>query len=144
MTSRATLLRVLDVNINRAQEGLRVSEDLVRFCLRSPGHVQALRRVRHALSRAIHGLAISPAERAAARDSVNDPGRRMYPTAVGSVERLLLINLQRSKEAVRVMEEASRVVCPHQAKRFQRLRFRLYDAERDLLLSVAAVRHRGR
>lgn len=144
MTLRTELCRVLDVNINRAQEGLRVAEDVVRFCLRSPTQFHALRRVRHALAGAIRGLSISPAERAAARDSAGDPGRRIYPTPIESVERLLLINLQRAKEAVRVIEEVSRLVRAGQARRVQQVRFQLYDVERHLVLRVEAVRHRRR
>ena len=59
---REQILRVLDANINRAREGLRVCEDLVRFCLAAPTakkpggrrwrvHIQRLRALRHALGR---------------------------------------------------------------------------------------------
>lgn len=144
MRSRARLLRVLDVNSNRAQEGLRVVEDLVRLCLQSPTQFNALRRVRHALAGVLRGLPVSASERAAARDSEGDPGRRIYPTPIDSVERLLLINLQRAKEAVRVIEEVSRIVCAEQARRLQQIRFQLYDVERRLMLRVEAVRHHRR
>jgi hypothetical protein len=61
---------------------------------------------------------------------------------VASLERVVCINLQRTKEALRTLEECSRVIAPRETAAFQRLRFRAYEVERDLLLKVAALRHR--
>ncbi|MBI3319532.1 MAG: hypothetical protein HYZ89_02975 [Candidatus Omnitrophica bacterium] len=149
---RDRLLRVLDANINRAREGLRVCEDVVRFCLSAPdakhergrrfrSHVQSLRVLRHALDAAVRGLPVKPLELARARDSRRDPGRRFASSSVESIERLLLINLQRAKEALRVLEESCRVVAPRSRSHFQHLRFRAYDVERHLLIALAALRH---
>jgi thiamine-phosphate pyrophosphorylase len=143
-----SLWRVVDANANRAREGLRVCEDLVRFCLGSEVEFRRVRALRYALSRQLTTLAArsgaSPTrggQLVTARDSERDPGRRSRPAAVRSAEQLLIINLQRTKEAVRALEEASRVVAPRATAGFQDLRFDLYDAERRILLNVAAVRH---
>lgn len=144
MPTRSALLRVVDANLNRAHEGLRVCEDLVRFVLGRPRHVRSLRGIRHALTPQALGLARFSTALLQARDSVRDPGRRFVPSRVDSVGQLLLINLQRAKEAVRVLEESARLLAPRQAGFLQQLRFRLYDVERDLLLELATVRHRRR
>ena len=149
---REQILRVLDANINRAREGLRVCEDLVRFCLAAPTakkpggrrwrvHIQRLRALRHALGRQVQRLPLKPVELARARDSRHDPGRRFVSSPVDSTERLLLINLQRAKEALRVLEESCRLVAPRSSREFQRLRFRTYDVERQLLIALATLRH---
>lgn len=161
--SRDDVLRMLDANINRAREGLRVCEDVVRFCLsdtkkrqggRFRPHAQRLRAVRHALDAAVRDLPVKPLELVRARDSRRDPGRRFASSSVESIERLLLLNLQRAKEALRVLEESCRMAAPRAHGAFQRLRFRTYDVERDLLINfakakfwrskiyVAALRHR--
>ena len=112
MTARQRILRVLDANINRAREGLRVSEDVARlgFGMRRP--FARLRALRHRLNAAVRKLPVTQTELARARDSVRDPGRRAPASAVRSAEHVLLINLQRTKEALRVLEEASRLAAP--------------------------------
>jgi thiamine-phosphate pyrophosphorylase len=140
MTNRA-LLRLIDANLNRALEGSRVCEDLVRFGLESPELFRRTRRLRHAIAGAGRALPVGPAARAACRDSRADVGRRARPTRVASTEQSLLINLQRVKEALRCLEEAARLLSVRSAVRFQQLRFATYGLERDLLLHVAPLRH---
>ncbi len=141
-TSSGRLLRLLDANINRAFEGLRVCEDIVRFCLNAQRQFLSLRAIRHALASAVRRLPIETSAMVQFRDSRYDPGKRLRASTVRSLEQLLLINFQRTKEALRVLEETSRLIAPRQVGAFQRLRFRAYDAERLLLLHVAALRHR--
>lgn len=134
--------RILDANINRALEGLRVCEDVVRFSLGSDSLRRRLRALRHAVSAQAHRLPISPRDLVDARDSRQDPGRGAASSAARSLNHVLLINLQRAKEALRVLEETSRLIAPGAAGGFQRLRFRVYDVERDLLIGMATLRHR--
>ena len=141
MKGPAGVLRVLDANINRAREGLRVCEDLVRFCLGFPSQFRQIRLLRRALDRALARLPLTPDELLRGRDSERDPGRRVSASSVRSVEQLLLINLQRTKEALRVLEESCRLIAPRQGRAFQDLRFRTYDVERRLLIRLAALRH---
>ncbi|MBI3324115.1 MAG: hypothetical protein HYZ92_02430 [Candidatus Omnitrophica bacterium] len=138
---RRALLRAVDANVNRAREGLRVAEDVARFCLAMPSAYRRLRALRHGLEAPVRGLGVKAVELAGARDTERDPGRFAKTSAAKSVEHLLLINLQRTKEALRVIEEAGRLLAPRQAARFQQLRFQTYDAERAILLRLAAVRH---
>lgn len=142
--SRITLARIIDANVNRAFEGLRVCEDLLRFSTPPRSSWRQLRALRHALSTEVARLPMSLVQQLAARDSARDPGHVARPSSsrVRSLNRLLLINLQRAKEALRVLEETSRVVAPRQVAAFQCLRFRLYDVERNVLLHLAPVRHR--
>lgn len=132
----------MDANSNRAREGLRVCEDLIRFCLGSEQQFRRLRALRRALNVQLGRLPLKPAEVVRFRDSQRDPGRMSRSPSVKSVEHLLLINLQRTKEALRVLEESCRLVAPRQAIGFQRLRFRTYHVERSLLIGLAALRHR--
>ena len=140
MTRRAAV-RMLDANANRALEGLRVCEEIIRFGCEAPSAFHRLRALRHALARAMNGVPVSPRERVGARESRRDIGRRAAASRVASLERLLLINFQRAKEALRVLEECSRMVAPRHTAGFQRLRFRTYEVEREILLGMAAVRH---
>jgi len=121
---------------------MRVCEDIVRFHLESPAVFRRLRALRHAIARAVRRLPVGPLDLARARASRTDVGRRAAASRVPSLERLLAINLQRVKEALRTMEESTRLIAPRQTASFQRLRFRTYEVERALLLRLAALRHR--
>ena len=139
---RRSVLRLIDANANRALEGARVCEDLARLWLDAPQAFRRLRAVRHGIASAMRRLPATRADLLAARDTGADAGRRARAARVETAERLLVINFQRVKEALRVLEECSRVAAPRVTARFQALRFQAYDAERDLLLRLAAVRDR--
>jgi hypothetical protein len=99
--------------------------------------------LRHGLDAQLRRAGVRAAQLVEARDSRKDPGRRARSPSVSSLEQLLLINLQRTKEALRAVEEASRIFAPRATAGLQQLRFRTYDVERTLVLRVAAVRDRG-
>ena len=140
MSQRAAL-RLLDANANRALEGLRVCEEVVRFHAGSARHFRQLRALRHAVAGAMRGLPVPVRELFAARESRRDVGRHAPSGRVASLEQLLLINFQRAKEALRTLEECSRLVAPRSTAVFQRLRFRTYEVERHVLLALASLRH---
>ena len=141
MTRSSTVLRIVDANANRALEGLRVCEEIARLHLASLRHFRRLRLLRHAVAAAVRQLPLTPADLLAARDSHRDVGRRAAAARASSLEQLLLINFQRAKEALRTLEECSRVIAPRATTAFQAVRFRTYQVERDVLLSLASLRH---
>lgn len=144
MRDAEAVLRLIDANMNRALEGLRVCEEIARFHLESPQPFRRLRNLRHAVALAAERLPLRPAELVGARASRRDIGRRAPSSSVRSLEQLLLINFQRAKEALRTLEECTRLIAPSRIASFQRLRFQTYEAERDCLLRVAALRdHRS-
>ena len=142
LRTRTRLLRALDANINRAHEGLRVCEDLARFYFEREPSYRRLRRLRHDFDRRLRRLPVPLEALVEVRDSRLDPGRKAGLAAVRSAEHLLVMNLQRTKEAFRVVEETARLLAPRTAPALQTLRFRLYDVERSVLLGLAAVRDR--
>ena len=142
MRKPASVLRVLDANANRALEGLRVCEDAVRFHLESPHAFRRTRALRHAVADAIHRLPVTSIELIRSRESSRDIGKRATASRIPSLEQLVLINFQRTKEALRTLEECARVISPKDTASFQRLRFRTYEVEREVLLNLDALRHR--
>ena len=142
MTTKTSLLRLIDANANRALEGLRVCEDVARFHLESPRAFRHARALRHAVARAVRKLPATPVDLVRARESRRDVGRRAPAARVASLDQLLLINFQRAKEALRALEESARLLAPREAATFQRLRFCTYEVERALLLRLDALRHR--
>lgn len=141
MPRTTPVLRLIDANANRALEGLRVCEDITRFHLEASSLTARLRAVRHGVAAAVRSLPASPVELVRARESARDVGRRAPASRTPSLERLLLVNFQRAKEALRTLEECCRVLAPRRTASFQRLRFQTYDLERDTLIKLAALRH---
>ena len=145
--TRRSVLRLLDANANRALEGLRVCEDIVRFHLGWAALYRRLRALRHAIAAAVNRLPVSRMDLIRARASRQDVGRTASSARVESLERLLAVNFQRAKESLRTLEECARLmeprrrIAPRHHAAFQRLRFRVYDTERAVLLKLAAVRH---
>ncbi|MBI2093250.1 MAG: thiamine-phosphate pyrophosphorylase [Candidatus Omnitrophica bacterium] len=141
MQPSASFLRILDANANRALEGLRVCEEIVRFHFNSKRYFQKLRALRHGVAKTMRRLPVSTLSLLQARESLKDVGRTARSGRIHSLENLLLINFQRAKEALRTLEETSRLLKQEVASDFQRLRFRTYEVEREILLQVAALRH---
>ena len=137
--ARRVVLRLIDANANRALEGLRVCEDIIRFHFESPALFRRTRALRHAIAQTVNRLPVSRRELVGSRSSRRDIGNHAPASRVTSLERLMIINLQRAKESLRTLEECARLIAPQHTAAFQRLRFRTYEVERDLLL--ATLRH---
>lgn len=129
------LWRVLDANLNRSREGLRVCEDLVRFVLSDKKLTHELKTVRHELNRA---FSFAPARwrRAAleARDSERDVGKIFFIRDAKKMrlEDLLRSNFKRVEESLRSLEECSKILLPRAMRCFQTLRFRVYELEKKI------------
>jgi len=126
-----SLLRILDANLNRAREGLRVVEDLARFLHDDARAAATLKEARHALDRLARPLA---AELLRARDSRRDVGRD-GDVPVGtprSPRELLSANLKRCGEALRTIEEVSKGRSAALSREAHRIRFELYTLEKEL------------
>ena len=125
--------RLLDANLNRAREGLRVVEDTARFIWNDASLYKRLRRLRHGLQKA---AAPSIRQLVEARDSVNDSGREMkeYPRA--SLSDVVAANLKRAQEAMRVLEEYGKVYFPETAGSFKKIRYQLYLEEKRIMKRI--------
>jgi len=134
MKQEDKILRVIDANFNRCKEGLRVCEDIFRFILEDDSLRRRIRQIRHGLDAVASGKIIKTA--AAMRDSISDLGRNTDALEFKrkNYDDLVYINLQRTKESLRVLEECFKIVDKTQVKPLKALRYRTYTMERDFLL----------
>lgn len=135
MKRHTQLLRLLDANYNRAKEAVRVAEDIARFYLADARLTGRFKRLRHDLTKVLLGFKVPSRKLVEARDSKADVGAR---SLIRDKKRprwkdLLLSNLKRGEEAVRVLEEFSKMVRPSKTRALQRIRFRLYELEKESL-----------
>jgi thiamine-phosphate pyrophosphorylase len=134
--------RVIDVNLNRLTEGLRVVEDVVRFGLENRRLLTGIRKLRTGIGRDARALRKRVI---LSRRSETDPGRgdRFDRAKRKSLEDVLLANFKRAEEAARVLEEVLKVADSGLAGKLKAVRFRLYDLEREAVSEAAdSKRHR--
>ena len=122
--------RLLDANLNRAREGLRVVEDWCRLVLQRPELVAQLKDYRQRLGRA-HPSALKQARHAA-----SDPATGLAHPAQqerSTPPQVVAANCARVQEALRVLEEFGRPGAPELAATAAAIRYGLYDLETVLL-----------
>ena len=138
MTDKRKIYRVLDANLNRLREALRVIEEYYRFIDERPAVCRRLKRVRHDLA-GIEG-ALGRNELLVNRDTENDCfADRNRPEELGrrGLGALLAANFKRGQEACRVIEEYAKVVGRGLAgarlsEKAKTARFALYAFEKEL------------
>jgi len=135
-------LRIIDANLNRASEGLRLLEDIARFLLNDAEISQQLRSVRHNLAQEAKPLG---AKLLSQRDSEHDVGATVMLPSSFEVEGqqnllgLITSNAKRAEESLRVIAELAKLpeVSPMlNSARFEQLRFKLYSLERGLTARI--------
>jgi thiamine-phosphate pyrophosphorylase len=128
--------RIIDVNLNRLTEGLRVVEDVVRLGLEDRRLLAGIRELRIQVGRDVRALR---RQALASRKSETDLGRgdRFDRAKRENLEDVLLANFKRAEESARVLEEVLKVAEPGLAGKFKAVRFRLYDLERVAVTGLA-------
>ena len=127
---RSDTVRLFDANLNRAREGLRVLEDTARFVLCSKKLCLPLRNVRH--KAAFITQSIYP-ELVCGRDAQTDMGRKIKESSRKDIFSLAAANFRRVQEALRVLEEYSKILLPNSAREFKSLRFAVYTLEKRFI-----------
>lgn len=138
--------RLLDAVANRAREGLRVAEDYVRFLGGEGGLAGRLRSMRHGVAELVSRIR-GPDVLLSARDVEGDPGRPAENKAGGmsgtseartTTEEVALAALKRAEESLRSLAEFAGVEDAGAGAEFERLRYELYELERDVILPARA------
>lgn len=124
------LYRILDANLDRAREGLRVIEEWCRFGLED---VTLTEQCKHWRQELAHW---HQSELRAARNTPDDPGTDLtHPQEAvrSSVEQVLQANFARVEEALRVLEEYGKVERSDMASAVKQMRYQVYTLESQLL-----------
>ena len=137
-------LRMIDANLNRSSEGLRVLEDVARFLLNDAELCQRLRTLRHEMARETKALRVGLLSQRNAEYDVGHlyhiPRREkklnVEKTSLQGLLDLVTANAKRVEESLRVIEELAKL--PEMNSKlnsasFEQTRFTLYTLERDLI-----------
>ena len=130
----AKALRLLDANFNRAKEGLRVCEDILRFVFDDRALTARFKKLRHDCSKILIQFPVPYRVLVRKRNSARDVGKRSFISdKKPGWKDLLISNMKRTQESLRVLEESSKIIASKTSKSFQTLRFRLYELEKRVL-----------
>jgi hypothetical protein len=133
--NKEKIYRILDANLNRAREGVRVTEEVARFHFDDAKLSAKFKELRHELTRVTKKY-FDQKKLLSFRDSKKDVGA----DSMGSLEKkradinsIVQANLRRAQEATRVLEEFGKLISPDSANYFKKIRFRLYTLEKEIL-----------
>lgn len=127
---------------------MRVVEDCLRFAVLDSHCTKVCKAFRHEFAawvtslenKVVDGQPISNSvNRLRMRDASGDIGRSEDVSSEYSrqgVDDLLKANFSRVKQSLRALEEFSKTICPDMAIPVERLRYKLYDLEKAVLLLV--------
>ena len=117
-------IRILDTNLNRTKEGLRVIEDSARFVFNNEEIYKQLRTIRH---KAATLLKNEYDQMLSSRDSVTDVGRKAKEDTRADLKNIIIANFKRVEESLRVLEEYSKLINFETALNYKELRYSIYQ-----------------
>jgi thiamine-phosphate pyrophosphorylase len=128
------ILRIIDANINRTGEGLRVLEEFARLSLDNVSLTQQFKDLRH---KVLHTGTELQKQLLSARDAAKDVGSAMDvpgETASKDTSEIVIANARRVQESLRVLEElAKNPGTGLNSENYRQGRFQLYTIEKELL-----------
>jgi len=126
-------LRIMDANLNRIGEGLRVLEEIARLLLDDAGLSQQLKDMRHEMVKVDLSLEQQFLQ---ARNSEGDVGIDIEAASEGKhkgLSAMVVANARRVQEALRVLEELAKDPdIALESGKFKQARFSLYTIEKKL------------
>jgi len=141
VTSRENKIgRIIDANLNRVKEGLRVCEEITRFILDNHKFTAQFKEARHKIDR-LGSKIYSPANLLLQRRAQADVGRLNCrgETKRGNCKDIFWANIQRVKESLRVLEEFSKLIDVRVALSFKQLRYVVYEIEKESFKKISAL-----
>jgi thiamine-phosphate pyrophosphorylase len=122
--------RIIDANLNRLREGIRVVEDICRYIFNSQELSLQLKNLRHLAKIDEYKTLLQ------ARDIINDPLKASTSSENSreDINSILLANLKRAQESSRVLEEIFKLEKIEEAQKFKNIRYDLYNIEKKVLL----------
>lgn len=127
-------LRIIDANINRLGEGLRVLEEFARMTFNDSALTQKIKYVRHKV--VIVDIALQK-RLLQARDAAGDVGSEMNVQGESKNRDIIGIisaNAKRAQESLRVLEElAKNPDTKLDSEKFRKARFDVYEIEKALM-----------
>lgn len=123
------LYRVIDANLNRLKEGIRVVEDIARYRDNNKKLSSRLKELRH------KAKIKETLELLKERDSINDVLRTTIKSELNrtDISAIILANFKRAQESARVLEELYKLHSAEYSENFKQIRYELYTLEKSIM-----------
>ena len=133
---RNDIYRIIDANINRASEALRVLEDWARLANNNQSISEKLKKIRHNINNSFSlftNLILS-------RESENDIGRNIENNSKRTtIKDIIKANCKRAEEAMRVLSEYGQLL-NIDIKQIEQDRYEIYTTEKELIKTERLIR----
>lgn len=118
-------LRLIDANLNRLREGIRVVEDIFRYVYNDKETSTKLKKLRHLsrLNNYIQLLETRDVQNDVLRESIKSEQNR------DNLFSILIANFKRAQESSRVLEEFCKLISIEDSENFKYIRYELYNLE---------------
>ena len=134
---RQSTLRIVDVNLDRIGEGLRLLEDIARFSLEDEPITKEIKDLRHRITDINKDFSLALI---GASDASSDIGQDMLAENQSlhrDIDKTVVANFRRVQESLRVLEELAKIPdVEMDSENFKRARFSLYSLEKELLTKL--------
>ncbi len=122
-------LRLIDANLNRLREGIRVVEDIFRYAYNNKEVAIKLKTLRHKSRIDSYENLLN------SRDIINDCLKQSTKSEQQREDlySILIANFKRAQESSRVLEEFTKLQSSNESEIFKNIRYELYDLEKALL-----------
>ena len=120
-------LRIIDANLNRLREGIRVIEDIFRYIYDNKDIACRLKKLRHKIRSDKYEMLLQSREikKDCLKKSTKSESSRDNLTSI------LIANFKRAQESSRILEEFNKLE-PENKELFKNIRYELYDIEKVL------------
>ena len=127
--------RLIDANINRLKEGLRVVEDICRYIHDDRNITSKMKELRHQLQ------GMYSKNRLQYRDIIGDVQKNSTKSELSrkSIESVIIANFSRTEESARVLEEIFKLKNTEYSKRFKQIRYEIYELEKNYFLNYTTT-----
>lgn len=126
------IFRVIDANLNRLKEGIRVIEDIIRYAYNNKEISLQLKSLRHkAIIKETNKILKY-------RDSINDVLKPTIKSELSreNLESIIIANFKRAEESSRVLEELFKLYNVEYSESFKYIRYELYTMEKIVLCNI--------
>lgn len=133
--------RIIDANLNRVMEGIRVCEDIIRFSSDNEQLTSRLKNLRHDIFNSVKELRNEYLEELISSRDLNDVGMKSTDsekTRENLID-LFMANTQRGKESLRVLEEVLKLFDRELSQNFKKFRFKLYEIEKTAVKELEGI-----
>ena len=141
------LFQIIDANLNRTREGLRVCEDIARFAITDKNIARSIKTIRHSATNVfLHSKKTGLKKLLQARNIKGDALKLIdfEKTSRPDASGIFMSNIERVKESIRVIEECSKIIDKNISYKYRKLRFGVYEIEKKAVKKIGNIPCNGR